>query len=141
MIPKLARYGLVGAIAALLATPSAANEEADRAIRQRKWEAYAAEIVAKYPAQKAYFIHNKTPRDQGLADEVYAALKKSGKDAFLYDSFPAGDLAVIQEKDWRSVEQADVVFCGCTAPEAKAVRATVTKQGFTGQFVALSEPQ
>ena len=141
MMPKLARYGLICAAVALLANQSAANEKADQAIRQQKWEAYAADIVAKYPAQKAYFIHNKTPRDQGLADTVYSALRKSGKDALLYDNFPAGDLAGIQERDWRSVEQADVVFCGCTAPEAKAVMATVTKQGFTGQFVALSEPK
>ncbi|MQW86009.1 hypothetical protein [Sinorhizobium saheli] len=136
---KLAHYAAALALAAITTGPSAANEDADRAILQRKVEAYAQDIYAQYPAKKAYLMNNKTPRGQGAVDEVYAVIRKNGGDSIAYADFNQGDNLLTQ--DYPSVEQADVVFCGCTAAEAKAMKAAMEKQGFKGPFVHLVLPQ
>ncbi|QND46959.1 hypothetical protein HB780_14565 [Rhizobium lusitanum] len=137
MMMKLTRYGLAFAMAAMIAGQSVADEQVDFQIKWRKMAAYAQAVYAQYPAQKPYILHNKTPDGQGLADEVYAAIRKSGKDAVAYEGFTQGDPA----GDYRFIETADVLFCGCTSSEAKAVKDAAVKQGFTGQFVHLSLPK
>lgn len=121
------------------AGPSLANEDADKALRQRKLEQYALSVAEKYPAKQAYFLNNKTVVGQGLADEVYAVLKKQGGEAVVYAGYNRGDN--LSEKDYQHVEKADVFFCGCTDDEAGAINAAVLRQGFRGQFVALTDPK
>ncbi|WP_454700901.1 hypothetical protein [Agrobacterium burrii] len=136
---KYACSAIALTITMVSAVPTFANEEADRALRQRKVEQYASAVAEKHPTKQAYILHNKTPLGQGLVDEVYAALKKQGGEAIVYDGYNRGD--ALGERDYKIVEKADVVFCGCTGDEATTIKAAVTKQGFTGQFVALTEPK
>jgi ABC-type branched-subunit amino acid transport system substrate-binding protein len=134
---KFPRCGLAFAMAAMIAGQSLADQQVDLQIKARKMIAYAQAVYAQYPAQKAYILHNKTPDGQGLADQIYEAIRKSGKDAIAYEGFTQGDPA----GDYRFIETADVLFCGCTSSEAKAVKDAAVKQGFTGQFVHLSLPK
>lgn len=141
MNSKVVWCGLTFALASAVAGQSYADSDVDLQVRNRKMAAYGKQISDQYPAEHSYFVHNKTPVGQGLVDEVYSSLRKSGRDALVYEGFDTGRIDAIAEKDWKQVEKADILFCGCTTAEGKAVKETVSRQGFTGKFVLLTLPQ
>lgn len=131
---SLTRLGIAAILVSILSGPSLADEQADWEIRQRKAEAYAREVYAKYPAKQAYILHDKTPAGQGAADEIYQIIRNNGDDALVYKGFNLGDN--LSEQDYAKIEKADVFFCGCSRDiDAANMKAAIEAQGFKGTFV------